>query len=155
LTGTGNNPVVAREISNLSLETPDRFTVRVDQQQWHALAVGFVVEASAVEDKRIASRRIAAVGNIGGLRVSACNAATAKDNKCGYKNDAGDGEPGVHYFPLRRLMAGAVTSRNESCPRSGAAVVRVVGLRTARTGWQTEKLLKPSHRLLSYINETR
>ena len=46
--------MVAREFPNLPLETLDRLTVPVNQQQWLAIAVGFVVDASAIEDESIA-----------------------------------------------------------------------------------------------------
>ncbi len=42
--------------------------------------------------------------------------------------EAGDGEPGVHYFPLRRLMAGAVTSQDEPYTRCSGSQLKPAGL---------------------------
>ena len=103
-----NYAVMARKIPNLSLETSDRSTVPMNQQQWRAIAVGLVIKASAIGREGIPGGRIAAVGNIGRLRRSDGRTAASCGYHAGNGNDAGERErgvgrrqlelPGVHFF---------------------------------------------------------
>src|ERR1700691_5849560 len=118
------------ESSDLPFESPNRVTVSVNQQQWHARAVSFVIEAVAVEYEDVASGGVVAkfLGSQVGCRHCWC--AAEDSGKRGDCQEARDREKSLHRFPSFLGM------QNSLLPRFAARLDRSRVSRRCSNAWR-------------------